>query len=147
LSALAVDEISERDLRTTRLEFGRRLMTIYKTPMLVGVYRCIVTEGQRFPELAIAVYEKGPGRAGARLTEVLEIARSKGEIETADCEMAADHFVGMIRDNLHLKVVLGLRPAPSPEEAKAAVVSAVNILLHGMASPTARRKRGQPAAA
>jgi hypothetical protein len=64
LSALAVDEISERDLRTTLLEFGRRLMTIYMTPMLVGVYRCIVTEGQRFPELAIAFYEKGPGRAG-----------------------------------------------------------------------------------
>ncbi|MHA6687547.1 TetR/AcrR family transcriptional regulator C-terminal domain-containing protein [Mesorhizobium sp. A556] len=46
----------------------------------------------------------------------------------------ADQFVGMIRDNLHLQVVLGLRPPPSAEEAREAVESAVAIFLNGVRS-------------
>jgi hypothetical protein len=38
----------------------------------------------------------------------------------------------MIRDNLHLQVVLGLRPPPSDEEAQEAVGSAVEVFLNGV---------------
>jgi hypothetical protein len=46
----------------------------------------------------------------------------------------ADQFVGMIRDNFHLQVVLGLRPPPSAEEAQKTVDSAVGIFLDGIRS-------------
>jgi hypothetical protein len=77
-------------------------------------------------------YEQGPGRAASRLAEVLEAAGRRGEIRVDDCARAAGHFVGMIRDNLHLQVVLGLRPAPSSREVNAAVKSAVEIFLNGV---------------
>src|SRR3546814_7665339 len=89
-------------------------------------------EALRFPELAKDFFDKGPGRASDRLAEVLAEARDRGEIDLDDCHAAADHFVGMFRDNLHLRVVLGLRPPPSPAEAEAAVTSAVGIFLHGI---------------
>ena len=38
----------------------------------------------------------------------------------------------MIRGNLHLQVVLGLRTAPSDKEARAAVGSAVQVFLNGI---------------
>jgi hypothetical protein len=44
----------------------------------------------------------------------------------------ADQFVGMIRDNLHLQVVLGLRPPPSVKEAREVVYAAVEIFLNGV---------------
>ncbi|WP_283848363.1 TetR/AcrR family transcriptional regulator C-terminal domain-containing protein [Bradyrhizobium ivorense] len=91
-----------------------------------------MTEAPRFPELAKAFYDKGPGRASDRLAEVLEEAKARGEIQLNDCHSAADHFVGMLRDNLHLQVILGLRPPPSPTEAEAAVKSAISIFLHGI---------------
>ena len=94
-----------------------------------------MTEAPRFPELAKAFYDKGPGRASDRLAEVLEEANTRGEIQLHDCHSAADHFVGMLRDNLHLRVILGLRPPPSPAEAEAAVASAVSIFLHGIYGP------------
>ncbi|TIW49181.1 MAG: TetR/AcrR family transcriptional regulator, partial [Mesorhizobium sp.] len=49
-----------------------------------------------------------------------------------DCSRLAGHFVGMTRDNLHLQVVLGLRPPPSDEEAREAVACAVEIFLNGV---------------
>lgn len=131
VAALAVEETDGRDLRTMLTAFGTRLMDIYMSPALLGVYRIVVTEYARFPDLVRTFYEQGPGRAAARLAEVLEEARKRGEFRTGDCAGAADHFVGMIRGNLHLQVVLGLRPAPDAQEAQAVIRSAVDLFLHG----------------
>ena len=121
LSTLAIEEIEGRDLRETLTAFGQHLMDIYMSPTVIGVYRIAVTEAVRFPDLVRSFYEQGPGRAASQLAEVLELAKERGEIRTADCLCAAGHFVGMIRDNLHLQVVLGLRPPPSDKEKRQAV--------------------------
>ena len=130
LSALAID--GRGDLRSTLITFGKQLMEIYMSPAVLGVYRIAVTENARFPTLVRNFYESGPGRASAKLAEVLEDARRRNEISTGDCAAAADHFVGMIRGNLHLQVVLGLRPPPDAHESRAIVRSAVDIFLDGL---------------
>lgn len=132
LSALAIREIDGRDLRETLTVFGTRLMDGYMSPALIGAYRTVITEAQRFPDLVRSFYETGPVRAVARLAEVLEQARAKGEIRTDDCARAAGLFVGMVRDNLHLQVVLGLRPPPSKDETQQAVAAAVQMFLQGV---------------
>lgn len=132
LSALSVEGLEGRSLSEILLEFGRRLLAIYMSPAIIGVYRSIMPEASRFPDLARAFYEKGPGRASDRLARVLEAARDRGEIQLENCHVAADYFVGLFRDNLHLRVVLGLQSAPSPVEAEAIVKSAVGIFLHGL---------------
>ncbi|MCZ4090667.1 TetR/AcrR family transcriptional regulator [Sinorhizobium psoraleae] len=131
LSTLAIEEIEGHDLEETLTAFGRRLMELYKSPTLIGIYRIAITETNRFPDLVKSFHEQGPGRATSRLAEVLEVARQRGEIRTADCLRVAGHFVGMIRDNL-LQVILGIRPSPSDEESRVAVASAVEIFLNGV---------------
>jgi len=132
LSTLVLEQIEGHDLRATLTAFGQHLMGVYMSPTLIGIYRIAVTEATRFPDLVKSFYEQGPGRAASRLAEVLEVANQRGEIRTDDCLRLAGHFVGMIRDNLHLQVVLGLRTAPSDEEARAAVGSAVEVFLNGV---------------
>jgi AcrR family transcriptional regulator len=132
LSPLAIEAIKGHDLRETLTAFGQRLMDGYMSPTLLGIYRIAVTEANRFPDLVRSFYEQGPGRAAAQLAQVLELAKKRGEIQTDDCLRAAGHFVGMIRDNLHLQVVLGLRPPPSDKEVRKAVASAVEIFLNGV---------------
>lgn len=132
LSVLSVDDFEGQSLDEILLEFGRSLLTIYMSPALIGVYRSIMPEASRFPELARDYYEKGPGRASNRLTKALEAARDRGEIQLENCRAAADLFVGMFRANLHLRVVLGLCPPPSPAEAETTVTTAVGIFLHGI---------------
>jgi len=132
LSTLEVEKIGGRDLRETLTTFGDRLMAAYMTPTLVGIFRMVVTEANRFPDLARDFYEKGPERAVARLAQVLDAARGRAEIQVPDSVQAAGHFVGMIRGNLHLQVVLGLRAPPSDAESRAAVRSAVDVFLLGV---------------
>ncbi|WP_331372738.1 TetR/AcrR family transcriptional regulator [Sinorhizobium chiapasense] len=131
LSTLVIEEIEGRDVEETLTAFGQRLMGLYMSSTLIGIYRIAITEANRFPDLVKAFYEQGPGRATSRLAEVLELARERGEIRADDCPRLAAHFVGMIRDNL-LQVILALRPPPTDEEAREAVASAVEVFLNGV---------------
>lgn len=134
LASLELDEIDSSDLRETLTKFGLHLLAVYMSPTLIGIYRTIVTEATRFPDLAKSFYERGPGRTTLRLAVVLETAKERGEIKSDDTFRLAGHFVGMIRDNLHLQVILGLRAPPSVAEAREAVVSAVEVFLNGAVS-------------
>ncbi|WP_082617699.1 TetR/AcrR family transcriptional regulator [Bosea sp. Root670] len=134
LASLELDEVDSRDLRETLTKFGLHLLAVYMSPTLIGIYRTIVTEATRFPDLAKSFYERGPGRTTLRLAVVLETAKERGEIKSDDTLRLAGHFVGMIRDNLHLQVILGLRAPPSVAEAREAVVSAVEVFLNGAVS-------------
>src|SRR3546814_16320648 len=80
----------------------------------------------------------GPGLASRTLAEVLSAAQARGEIEPCDAGAAADLFVGMIRSNVHLQVILALRDAPGEAERAALVASAVEIFLNGLSVGTTR---------
>ena len=112
--------------------FARSLLTAYASPSLIGVYRAIINEAFRFPELAREFYDKGPGLAAARLKEILDAAGERGEIGPVDTAVAAEQFVSMMRDNLHLQVVLGLRPPPDAAEIDRRAANAALLFLHGI---------------
>jgi AcrR family transcriptional regulator len=131
LAPFAVDNLVTHNLRSTLLAFGTALIEGLLSPPLLGIYRIAVTESARFPGLAGRFYDHGPGHASARLTQVLEAARRRGELRVSDCAIAADQFVGLIRGNLHLQVVLGLRAVPDADETGRWVGTAVDLFLEG----------------
>jgi len=134
LEVLAPDDPRGHDLHAILLEFGRRLMRMQMSATVLALYRVVVAEGARFPEPIRVFFDNGPGRASVRLAEVLNLARGRGEVEIADCRQAAGHFIGMLRDNRHLQVVLGLRLPPCPMEAERLVHEAVTTFLDGVRS-------------
>lgn len=132
IATLSLDELAPGGLRPMLLAFGRQLIDISLSPALLGVYRIATAEYARFPDLVRRFYELGPGLASATLAKVLAAAQARGEIGPCDPRAAADHFVGMIRGNVHLQVMLGLRAAPGEAERTALVASAVDIFLTGL---------------
>ena len=86
----------------------------------------------------------GPGRASTGLAAALKGFERKGEM-VPDRQRAAEHFIGMLRDDLHLKVVLGLHSPPTPREIEQTVRQAVAIFLDGCRRPVSpRAPRGKP---
>lgn len=132
LKALNIDNPAGHGLRDILLNFGLQLIDIYMSPALLGVFRIAVTEHARFPELVRQFYELGPGLASRTLADVLAAAQARGEIGACDSHTAADHFVGMIRGNIHLQVILGIRSPPKAPERRALTTSAVDIFLNGV---------------
>lgn len=134
MAALDDARIEHQGLRETLVEFGCDVTSALLSPGFIGVYRTILTEALRFPELAKAYYVNGPGKAQHRVAQVLNHAKERGEIRLEDCDIAAGHLLGMLRDNLHLRVALGLSPPPGQKEIKKYVTSAVDIFLYGISA-------------
>ncbi|MGH8739182.1 MAG: TetR/AcrR family transcriptional regulator C-terminal domain-containing protein [Burkholderiales bacterium] len=120
------------DPRTMLEDFGMRLLEVLMSPMTLALFRAVIGEGMRFPELAQAFYDNAPASAARRLGEVLDQYAKIGQIEVEDSFRAAEHFIGMVRGDLFLSVVLGLRSAPEPGEARALVAEVTHIFLDGV---------------
>ena len=116
-------------------------MALLMAPKTLALYRLVVAEGIRFPELAHAFFEGGPGRASRGLALALERSVRRGEVRIRNVSLAAEHFIGMLRDDLHLKVVLGLRPAPTSAEVERTVREAVRMFLDGC-RPASKTRKG-----
>jgi AcrR family transcriptional regulator len=72
LAALSPSELTSRELGGTVVAFGRQFLKVVMSPTALALYRVIVSEGTRFPDLAEAFFESGPVQASARLAAVLD---------------------------------------------------------------------------
>jgi AcrR family transcriptional regulator len=128
------EEVEERgrDLEENLQNFGTRLLRVYMSPTVIGIFRLVVGEISRFPSLANAFYGIGPGRAAILLAGILDRAAESERISHGDYSLAAGQFIGMLRGNLYLEIVLGMRAPLDPAEIEVAVRSCVSLFLNGI---------------
>lgn len=141
LAALDTPDRKSASVEAVLASFARGLLATYTTPKLIGLYRAVVTEAVRFPDLAREFFDKGPGRAAARLKDILDAAHARGDIRALDTRLAADNFIGMLRDNLHLELVLCLRPPPDAAEIDSRASAATSTFLSGIRAPGRSNRR------
>lgn len=133
LHDLSPGELGGHDLRSTLTSFGRRILELQMSARGTALYRVVVSEGLRFPELAQVFWDNGPGLLRQKLAEALEEYRRRGELCIRDPQTAADLFLGMIRYNQHLAIVLGLRALPDEAERERVLKQVVDVFLTGIA--------------
>ena len=122
----------EGNLKATLSSFATRLMSILFSPAALGLSRLALFDGARFPEIAEVYFTSGPANAASGLAALLEAAKIRGAIQCPDCKLAASQFIGMLRDNTYLEVLLRLRDAPDDREKEKLVKNAVHIFLEGL---------------
>ncbi len=118
----------EDDARTTLMATGARLLALMTSPETLAMYRVVVAEAVRQPDLARAFWEAGPGQGKARLSAVFEELARRGELALPDPWMAADQFAGMLRAEVFHRILLGL-PSPNGRSPEATVAAAVEGIL------------------
>ncbi len=87
--------------------FAVRFVELVTEPEAVALYRLVLAEAPRFPELARTFHACGPERAMARVAEVLAEAEGQG-IAVGDPRAAAELFFGLLVGPWHTRVLLGL---------------------------------------
>lgn len=111
-SAAAADALSR---------FARHFIQMILSPEAQGIYRIVVAEAPRNPELGRIFFEQGPRAVTQRLVAILEAQVKAGQLAVDDPLAAAQEFLGMLHGKFHLPCVLGVaEPPPLDELARAA---------------------------
>jgi TetR/AcrR family transcriptional regulator, mexJK operon transcriptional repressor len=113
---------SESDLETALTVVGGRILRFFLSEPSLAVYRLVVAESVRFPELGRAFYENGPVAGRVMLAAWMGRLR---QLSAPDVGVAADQFLVLLRTGLYLRATLGLVANPTEAEIDATVHAAV----------------------
>ncbi len=114
---------------TVLRQIGRRMLELMLSPVGQTVYRVVIAEAAKFPELAQVFFEAGPSQAIGGLAEWLNEQTRRGRLNVPDPEFAADQFFNLCRTRLVLRQQLRVLETPAPEEVERVVEAAVSMFL------------------
>jgi TetR/AcrR family transcriptional regulator, mexJK operon transcriptional repressor len=118
-------------LRDTLLGSARVMIATALTPQALGLYRLVIAEIGRFPELALVMREAGAGAGTDRLARVMAAAG------IADPIWAAEQFIALLL-SVPQRRGLGLGPPLDVTAQEAWATRAVDLFLDGV--PVSQRR-------
>ena len=98
------------------------------------LYRLLMAEGGRFPELGQIFYECGPQVTRKYLTDYFIEQNARGTMHVANPAVAADQFFGLL-SGCQLKAQLGIEAVPSREFLGTYVENAVSLMMSAYGGP------------
>jgi AcrR family transcriptional regulator len=110
--------------------FGRHFLTARQS----GIFRLIVAEVHRSPELADAVYRAGPGAGTTALERRVAAEMARGTLRPGDPKAVADLLLAMAFSNVFIEMLLGLRGPPEAAEIERRLRDGIATFLHGTAA-------------
>jgi TetR/AcrR family transcriptional repressor of mexJK operon len=129
--------LDEPDIRDALLRVAHDFNNLLCTGYGLTMYRIVVAEVPRFPELGRVFYESGPTIMIDRIANLLHRAADRGLLKIGDPRIAAIQFISLIRGELHLTRVLGLKKASkNPADY---VEASVDLFLAGHRAGDARK--------
>ncbi len=112
-------------------QIGRRLFTMILSEPALVIYRMVVAEAEKFPELAQSFYAEGPARGVSHLARFLERSAAEGRLRVGDADFAAEQFFALIQTQLSMRRRLRLIEMPQEHEIDHVVNCAVHLFMKG----------------
>ena len=129
-SDAAVAQVLEtEDLREAMTLAAKRMVRFFISDVGMQVYRIVVAESQRFPELGREFYETGPAQVRSVLRDFLQKGVEAGKLSIDDMDLAVDQVPELCKAGLHMPLAIGIREKPSEAEIDRVVESAVDVFL------------------
>jgi TetR/AcrR family transcriptional repressor of mexJK operon len=132
LGALLTMDTADLDPKAGLNAIGRQFVAIISSQEGRAVFRAMIAEAQRFPDLAKAFFEAGPESAIRVLRRSIEHWQKKGVLRRADPEMLAIQFLGLMMGNFHVKSLLGIMEPLTEKQIKAWVERGTETFLEGL---------------
>ncbi len=130
--ALIFDELDETvPAEAALLRICRRILDVLGSEQGLLVYRMVVAEAGKFPELAETFYAAGPRRALARMTEWIARNARAGLLRVDDPEFAAEQLFALMQTRVLLRRRLHMPDGVSEADIERVVTSGVRLFLRG----------------
>jgi len=124
---------TQGDASEVLLEVGRQALKLVLKPETTAIYRMVIAQTPRFPELGILMDREGFQRGQGAIARLLRKLSERGEVETDDFDMAAEMFLSLVIGRLSRLALLGL--ASDNERIEFGLSTAVRLFLEGVQSP------------
>jgi TetR/AcrR family transcriptional regulator, mexJK operon transcriptional repressor len=115
--------------RQVLFDLGMTLLRLMMQDEARLLFRVVLAEAQRAPELATIFYEKGPGLTLKTLTTYLRAATRRRELQCAQPLEAAKLFLGAVISHHHLICLIGSMAPLSEAAMRAHARAAVEMFL------------------
>ena len=129
LSSLKIDTARSPDVETVLSSFARRYLELMLDPSSLALYRLLMAEVGRLPELGEATYRLGPETAETALTRYLEEQCRLGILSIDQPRLAAGQFFGMLKGNLQIRALLDTGLSVSKARREEIATGAVSVFL------------------
>jgi len=116
------------DVEAVLRTIARNFMAMFAGPEAISLYRTIVAQVPRRPELGRVFYEAGPKILQARIAQFLERACERGELQVPDPRLAAVQFLQLVAGDIPMTGLLALRPL-TPEHVAATIESGIRVFM------------------
>lgn len=126
-------DLPDVDIRETLMIIGRRFLALITQPESVALFRVVIAEADRFPELGDAFFKHGPQPLTNRLAGLFEEQHEAGALAIDDAYKAAWRFLSLVKEPIHMNILLGQAETPTDAEIDSLVADAVDAFLsiHG----------------
>lgn len=121
-----------RDPRETLTELARDYLDLILSREALEIYRLVIAESTRFPELTSAFHQSGAARVSEALASYFNEWQKSGAIQVADPQIAAEQFMGSCVGTLRLRALFDPVAAPDPAWLDNWVAQAVDRFLQGV---------------
>lgn len=120
---------SHPDFETRLRAWAAGMVQVFTDPITAKVYRMVVAESPRFPELGRAFYRSAPMASRERLASQLTAHGAEAGLAIEDPMQAAADFIGLLRGDLQLRVLLDVEHQPDANRIDAIVDHAVTTFM------------------
>ena len=117
------------DLGAILRQIAQRMVAMMMSPGSLVLYRIVISEAGKFPDLARIYWESGPQRVLAHTAGWLVQQMQAGRLRQADPEVAADQFFALCQTAACMKRRLQMLPPMSSSEIEVLVGRAVHMFL------------------
>lgn len=118
------------DLIGTLRCFAFDFISMFQDEYGMAMYRLIVSEIHRFPQVALAFDAAGPSEMSCRLVHLLGQIVEHGELKIEDLDLAGEQFMALLTGRILFDHALGLPLLPQ-DEIRRRVEAAIGLFLKG----------------
>lgn len=108
---------------------GIAFLNMITTAEVMAMTRLVISEMGAHPKLARQYYEGGTQRVVLMLAQYLDQYKKRGLPEAQDTKSAASYFIAMLKGQYYLRMLLGIKPTPTPREKEEHVRETVRLFM------------------
>jgi TetR/AcrR family transcriptional repressor of mexJK operon len=120
---------AEGPVREQLLAIARAFVALMSSPEAIALHRTLITEGRADPALPALFYEAGPRRTLDEFAAFLRARNERGQLAVPDVQRAAGHFFGLLKGELHMRLLFGCSTPCDSNDCEAHIDSVIDLFL------------------